>query len=376
MFVVLGNTPRDYAWGSHTAIAELLGRKPSGKPEAEYWLGTHPGSPSRIADPASQGGAATLSELTTLPFLLKVLAAEAPLSLQAHPNLAQAEEGFARENALGIPLDAPERNYRDPLPKPELIYALSSEFAALCGFRPVSETRRLLEALDRDPLVDDLLDRLVDNSSLPAVFAWLLGRSPEALALVERVTELAAHRPEPEYGVVVRLAADYPRDPGIVVALLLNYVVLSPGRVLYLPAGNIHMYLSGVGIELMAASDNVLRGGLTVKHVDVPELLRVLDFAPVPVPLLAPEVPAPGLRVFRPDVPYFELAVVQPEEEPVHFTPPGESILLCTEGTVAVTGSRSRHTLARGDSAWVTSDERTLLFEGTGTVFVATTNPG
>jgi mannose-6-phosphate isomerase len=376
MFVVLGNTPRDYAWGSHTAIAELLGRKPSGKPEAEYWLGTHPGSPSRIADPASQGGAATLSELTTLPFLLKVLAAEAPLSLQAHPNLAQAEEGFARDNALGIPLDAPERNYRDPLPKPELIYALSSEFAALCGFRPVSETRRLVETLDRDPLVDDLLDRLVDNSSLPAVFAWLLGRSPEALALVERVTELAAHRPEPEYGVVVRLAADYPRDPGIVVALLLNYVVLSPGQVLYLSAGNIHMYLSGVGIELMAASDNVLRGGLTVKHVDVPELLRVLDFAPVPVPLLAPEVPAPGLRVFRPDVPYFELAVVQPEEEPVRFTPPGESILLCTEGTVVVTGSRSRHTLARGESAWVTADEGTLLFEGTGTVFVATTDPG
>jgi len=375
MFVSLGNTPRDYAWGSRTAIAQLLAQEPSGGPEAEYWLGTHPGSPSRVLDPAAHGGADTLSELTTLPFLLKVLAADAPLSLQAHPNLAQARAGFARENALGIPLDAPERNYRDALPKPELIYALSEEFAALCGFRPVAETRQVLGALGDDPLVLELVDRLADDSSLREVFAWLLARSPEVSAVVERITELAVGRTEPEFAVVARLAADYPRDPGIVVALLLNYVVLKPGQVLYLPAGNIHMYLDGVGIELMAASDNVLRGGLTPKHVDVPELLRVLDFAPVPVPILAPERPEAGLQVFQPDVPYFELAVVQPQAGSVRFAPPGESILLCTDGALEVTGAVTKTRLARGGSAWVTADEGELLFTGTGTVFIATTNP-
>lgn len=374
MFVGLSNTPRDYAWGSTTAIAELLGRKPSGKPEAELWLGTHPGSPSHVIGAGTHGGAGTLSELTTLPFLLKVLAADAPLSLQAHPNLEQAEAGFARENALGIPLSAAERNYRDALPKPELIYALSSDFAALCGFRPVAATRELLAPLGFDPSVDGLLSRLTDDESLRSVFAWLLERSAEVLALVDRVSELARGRTEPEFVAVARLADRYPGDPGVVVALLLNYVVLEPGQVLYLPAGNIHMYLNGLGIELMAASDNVLRGGLTPKHVDVVELLRVLDFRPVPVPLLAPEVPAPGLQVFRPDVPYFELAVVSPVGEPVRFAPPGESILLCTAGTVSVTGLVSKFELHRGDAAYVTPDEGALGFEGTGTVFLATTN--
>jgi mannose-6-phosphate isomerase len=316
-----------------------------------------------------------LTELTTLPFLLKVLAADAPLSLQAHPNLEQAQQGFARENALGIPLDAPERNYRDELPKPELIYALSDEFAALCGFRPVAATRQLLARLDSDPAIAGLLARLADDSSLPSVFAWLLERSAEVDTLVERVTGFVATRQEPEFQAVARLARHYPGDPGIVIALLLNHVILEPGEALYLPAGNIHMYLDGLGIELMAASDNVLRGGLTPKHVDVAELLRVLDFSPVPVPRLVPEDAAPGLRIFRPDVPYFELAVIAPAGSAVRFAPPGESILLCTSGRFTVTGSRSGIELVRGASCWVTPDEGELRFDGQGTVFLATTNP-
>lgn len=374
MFVGLTNAPRDYAWGSKSAIADLLGYAPSGGPEAELWLGTHPGSPSRVLEPAGHGGSRALTELTTLPFLLKVLAADAPLSLQAHPNREQARDGFERENAAGIPLDAPDRNYRDALHKPELIYALSDEFAALCGFRPVAATRALLAALGGDPSLDELLSRLRDDDSIRAVFEWLLSGSRDVRTLVEAVVALCSGRAEPEFALVGGLASAYPGDPGIVISLLLNYVVLAPGQVLYLPAGNIHAYVRGVGIELMAASDNVLRGGLTPKHVDVAELLEVLDFTPLPLPFLAPEVPEPGLRVFSPDVPDFELAVVTPTGRPVEFTPVGECILLCTAGSVAAAGALSSTNLVRGGAVYGSADEGRLTFTGSGTVFVATRN--
>jgi mannose-6-phosphate isomerase len=374
MFVGITNTPRDYAWGSQSAIAQLLARKPSGGPEAEYWLGTHPGSPSILTGRSAVDAGSHLSDLTTLPFLLKVLAASSPLSLQAHPTTAQAEAGFARENEEGIALDAPNRNYRDAAHKPELIYALSAEFAALCGFRPVADTRTLLSALGPDALVADLVARLADDAALRPVFEWLITRSPGVPELIARVGELAAVRAEPEFTMVGDLAAAYPGDPGIVIALLLNRVVLQPGQVLYLPAGNIHAYLSGLGIELMAASDNVLRGGLTPKYVDVPELLSVLDFRPTPVPFLSPAHPTAGIEAFRPDVPDFELVVVQPEAAGARFTPPGESILLCTEGSVDVRGAVSETHLTRGESIYVTEDESELVFAGAGTIFIATTN--
>jgi mannose-6-phosphate isomerase len=374
MFVGLSNTPRDYAWGSTSAIAKQLGTVPSGRPEAEYWLGTHPGSPSVVRDPPSHGGAALLSDLTTLPFLLKVLAADAPLSLQVHPTTEQAREGFARENALRIPLDAPNRNYKDPFHKPELIVALSERFTALCGFRSVEATRELLAALGPDDEVDSFRERLTDDTSLRPVFEWLFSGSGGVASLIERIVELARQGTRPEFALVAALSAQYPGDPGIAIALLLNYVVLTPGEALYLPAGNIHMYLQGLGIELMAASDNVLRGGLTPKYVDVAELMTVVDFRSLPVPILVPDQPAPHLRIYRPDVPDFELAVVTPVAEPVEFEPAGESILLCTDGAVTVRGSLSRTPLRRGDSAWATADEGALEFSGEGTVFVASRN--
>jgi mannose-6-phosphate isomerase len=371
MFVGITNTPRDYAWGSRSALAELLGRPASGGPEAEYWLGTHPGSPSHVA--GSTDGA-RLSDTTTLPFLLKVLAAEAPLSLQAHPNSAQAKAGFERENALGIPLDSPSRNYKDPMHKPELIYALSTEFAALCGFREVAATHTLLRKLGPDALVGDLLDRLVDDASLRSVFEWLISRASGVDELIDRVVSLARHQPVAEFEMVGELSAAYPGDPGIVIALLLNRVELRPGQVLYLPAGNIHAYLRGVGVELMSASDNVLRGGLTPKHVDVDELLAVLDFRPTALPLLVPERPSGGVQIFRPDVPDFELAVITPAESSPRFEPPGEAILLSIDGECRVVGANSDHILARGESAYATADEGALTFTGSGTVFVATRN--
>ncbi|HEY4152487.1 MAG TPA: mannose-6-phosphate isomerase, class I, partial [Pseudolysinimonas sp.] len=286
MFVEITNTPRDYAWGSTTAIPELLGTAPTGRPQAELWLGAHPGSPARLV-----GAEGTLADVVhgRLPFLLKVLAAASPLSLQAHPTTAQAEAGFAAENAAGIPLSAPERNYKDASAKPEMIYALSDEFRALCGFRAVAETRTVLLPVSGDVRIAPLLDRLVDDTSIRAVFDWLITRGAGVDDVIAAVVEASAVDDDPSWDTVRRLADSFPGDPGIAISLLMHTVVLHPGEALYLPAGNIHAYLEGVGIELMSASDNVLRGGLTTKHVDVPELLKVLDFRPLPVPYLEPE---------------------------------------------------------------------------------------
>ncbi len=388
MLVPIGNTPRPYAWGSTTAIAGLLGRAPSGQPEAELWLGAHAGSPSVILDPSLTGGATDLAAwiaadpATTLgrfapggrlPFLLKVLAAASPLSLQAHPTPVQAAAGFARENAAGLPLNAPDRNYRDAFAKPELIYALSETFDALCGFRPVDEVHAIVGALadaagdHREPL-DDLLRSL--DSGVRATVEWLLSGGdgvPELVSLVTRLAGAAGGR-ELEFGTVRSLAAEYPGDPGIVISLLLNRVRLHAGEALYLPAGNIHAYLGGLGIELMTASDNVLRGGLTPKHIDVPELLSVLDFRTMPVPYLRPSSPESNVELFRPDVPDFVLVRVDGDAT---WSLDGPAIVLCTAGAFTVNGTAC----ARGDSLYVTPDEGTLRFAGAGQLFLATPAP-
>ena len=376
MFVEITNAPRDYAWGSSTAIPELLGSPRTGRPQAELWLGAHPGSPARLV-----GRNGTLADVVQgrLPFLLKVLAAASPLSLQAHPTPAQAEAGFANENAAGIPLDSPERNYRDAFHKPEVIYALSDPFRALCGFRPVSETRHLLLPVSSDTRIAPLLDRLVDDSSLRPVFEWLITRGAgvdELIAAVvekavEKAVEASALDDDASWDTVRRLADAFPGDPGIAISLLMHTAVLSPGQVLYLPAGNIHAYLEGLGIELMAASDNVLRGGLTSKHVDVPELLKVLDFRPLPVPYLEPERPQPGVAVFRPDVPDFVLTVVSPDAAAAGVTVPltGPAIVLCTSGETSLNG----HELERGRSFYI-ADEPALAISGDGMLFIASTD--
>jgi mannose-6-phosphate isomerase len=415
LFVGITNTPRDYAWGSRTAIAELLGTEQSGGPEAELWLGAHAGSPSRILDPSSVGGATTLAEWIAadpatalgplaaglrdgdepyLPFLLKILAAASPLSLQAHPTIERARRGFAREDEAGVPGDAAHRNYKDALHKPELIYALSERFDALCGFRDVGEVRAVLTALaDRDERTEgarrDLFDRLLTAlasegndggaGGLRAAFEWLSAGGDDVAALVERVIPAASAVAaeggfERELGVVARLAETYPGDPGIVTSLLLNSVSLRRGEALYLPAGNIHAYLEGLGVELMAASDNVLRGGLTPKHVDVAELLEVLEFTPLPVPFLAPENPQPGVEVFRPDVPDFLLVRVALDGSGRTASVPisGPAIAISTAGRMTVAGSASEAGVARGESVYVTPDEGALTISGEGELFLAT----
>jgi mannose-6-phosphate isomerase len=424
MFVRIGNTPRDYAWGSTSAIAELLGTEPSGKPEAELWLGAHAGSPSTILDPGAVGGAHDLAEWierdpvaalgvnvnakatageagsARLPFLLKVLAAAGPLSLQAHPSPAQARAGFDRENAEGIPLVSPNRNFKDPLHKPELIYALSPTFEALCGFRAVTESLAVFDALvaaagdasdvssDAQAALAGFRDRLASgagdsansaDSSEPVLrgaVAWLLAGGEDVDALVAAVVRTAAELALEPVGA---LAEAYPGDPGVVLSLLLNHVTLRRGEALYLPAGNIHAYLSGLGIELMAASDNVLRGGLTPKHIDVPELLAVLDFSPIAEPRLAAETAALGVEVFRPDVPDFALVHIElgADVAEAKVPLPGPAIILCIDGLVEVIGAGADPAVAvlrKGESVYVTPDEVSLRFTGTGSVFLATSN--
>ncbi|MCI0158222.1 mannose-6-phosphate isomerase, class I [Leifsonia shinshuensis] len=384
MFVRIGNTPRDYAWGSTTAIAGLLGTTPSGAPEAELWLGAHPGSPSRILDSTQTDGATDLAAWQEaagrLPYLLKVLAAASPLSLQAHPSSAQARAGFQRENAEGLAPDSPERNYKDPFHKPEMIFALSDPFDALCGFREPADSRAALERLaGDDPAVAAFAATLVGPPAevLRGATEWLLGGAPEVAEVVDAVVAAAREADGVDADTVRMLAAAFPGDPGIVLALLLNRVALRPGDALYLPAGNIHAYLRGLGIELMAASDNVLRGGLTPKRIDVPELVRILDFAPFAVTPMVRERPAPGVEEFVPDVPDFRLTRIEVggDVPSASVGLPGTAIVLCTAGDLEVEGATEALRLTRGEAAVVTEDElRLSVVGGAGTLFLATPN--
>jgi mannose-6-phosphate isomerase len=247
-----------YAWGDLTFIPELLHTTADGRPWAELWLGTHPNGPATI-------GTRPLSDLTgELPYLLKVLAAARPLSLQAHPTREQAIDGHAR----GV--------YPDDRAKPELLCALT-RFDALCGIRPIAATLTLLGALGAEPLAAAIRSEGM-GAVIHGLYRGHIDPGPTVIACAR------SQRPEAE--LVTRLAAEYPDDPSVVVTLLLNRVTLRPGEAIHLTAGNLHAYLSGAGIELMGASDNVVRGGLTEKHVDVDELLRILDTTPLAEPVM------------------------------------------------------------------------------------------
>ncbi|MCK8608675.1 mannose-6-phosphate isomerase, class I [Agromyces sp. C10] len=409
MFVAIRNTPRDYAWGSHTAIAEFRGTEPSGGPEAELWLGAHAGSPAEVVDAASVG-AADLAELIAanptaalgpalaregarLPFLLKVLAAARPLSLQAHPTPERARAGFAEEEAEGVPIDAFDRNYRDPFHKPELIVAVSDAFEALSGFRPLDEVRGVMEVLraadaaseEPQPGALDLLDaRLATDDPLRETVGWLLqdgrgGDTGEAAWVVERVTALAASDAAlsspyaASFRTVSDLADEYPGDPGIVISLLLNRVTLRRGEALFLAAGNIHAYLSGLAVELMAASDNVLRGGLTPKHIDIPELLDVLDFRAIEPPRLQPLEVAPGVVEYRPPVPDFTLYRVEPAATPARLALAGPAIVLAEGGDVEVSAASGATRVPRGEAVFGSPDEGVLTVAPEAVAWVATT---
>ncbi|MER8048172.1 mannose-6-phosphate isomerase, class I [Streptomyces sp. NPDC094032] len=377
----LANTVRPYAWGSTTAIPELLGTVPTGEPQAELWMGAHPGAPSRTgrgplnevvaADPVRELGPATVEKFgPRLPFLFKILAAGAPLSLQVHPDLAQAREGFAAEEAAGIPLDAPHRNYKDANHKPELICALTP-FHGLCGFRDPVEAADTIAALGVDSLKPyvDLLQAHPVEAALREVLTALLTADREEMAHTVAEAAAAATRLGGAHAPYAQIAHHYPNDPGVIAAMLLNPVTLQPGEALFLGAGVPHAYLDGLGVEIMANSDNVLRCGLTPKHVDVPELLRVVRFEPMDPGILRPEASPAGEEVYDTPIDEFRLSRFVRAEgaAPTALTAATPQILLATAGRPVVAGTA----LAPGESVFVPAGETTEL-SGTGTVFRAT----
>jgi mannose-6-phosphate isomerase len=367
---LLMNTVRHYPWGSRTVIPELLGEQsPADRPYAELWMGAHPDAPSVLSDgtpldkaietaPAALLGADVQERFgARLPFLMKVLAAEQPLSLQAHPTNEQARAGFAAEEAAGVPHDEPTRTFKDPFHKPELLLALTT-FEALCGFRPVEESLHCLAKLQVPELKPTIA--ALARGGLRAAIPQLIALSPDHRELLVSAVAtaaarfVAAHDPEfiNTYRWAASLAETYPGDPGVVISLMCNHLRLAPGEAVFLPAGNLHAYLSGAGVEVMASSDNVLRGGLTAKYVDLAALIEVLDFTDGRVPILHPVLGPGGLRYPVP-VDDFDLTRIQLDGQSGSLTTRGPQLLLCTEGTAVLTSPDGEVTVQQGGSAFV-----------------------
>jgi mannose-6-phosphate isomerase len=393
---LLKNTIQEYAWGSRTAIPELLGRPvPAEKPQAELWMGAHPKAPSQVLSdgiwrslpeviqesPAETLGQEVAARFSNkLPFLFKVLAAARPLSIQAHPNKEQAEQGFARENELGVLLDAPRRNYRDDNHKPEIICALTP-FFALNGFRKLEEALRLLEKIRVSGLAEivSFLRSHPNRDGLKKFFNHLMTMDRgKQRKIVEQAVNSAEQQTneEPVWTWMIKLNEEYPGDMGVLSPLFLNLVRLKPQQAMYLPAGELHGYLEGVGIELMANSDNVLRGGLTPKHIDVQELLTVLNFTDGDLNILGPENLAFGEAIYSTEAEEFALSVMRLNKGAPFSSPRNRSveIMICTEGEVSVTdlsaGDITR--LTRGMSIIVPAAVEQYRIEGEATLYKAT----
>lgn len=390
-----------YAWGDPDLIPSLLGIAPSGEPQAEMWMGAHPGAPSRLEtsglvlgravaqDPVAMLGASATNDsrvgASEFPFLCKFLAAAEPLSIQVHPNQNEARAGFAREEGQGIRLDDPSRTYRDPRHKPELVVALQP-FAALCGFRPVEESLRILGTLPlaelSRPGFDLLLGHLSEEGSdqriLTSTVHWLLSLPPTSIApMVKALLELGPKELPEQLSWFASAAGYYPDDAGVLVGLLLNHVVLQPGQGIFLPAGNVHSYLSGLAIETMANSDNVVRCGLTKKNVAIQELLAIADFSPIDVP-----VQTPSARFHHYDTPGSEFSLrryalgdsVDPEAGSVPCEVAGPEIVVVTEGKASIGGRDTTLVLEQGEVGFVSADEGSYQLSGDGLVWRVTVN--
>ncbi len=359
---------RDYAWGSRSVIAGIQGRPtPSDGPEAELWLGAHPGAPAMLpsgplpealtADPAGLLGPAVVEEFgVRLPYLLKLLAAAEPLSIQAHPDPVRARARYHE----GHP------SYTDPYHKPELLVAVD-DFEALCGFRDPARSADELDGFGLDalqPVVEALRTGTVEQRLRGAVellMSWPRSERTELVAAVAAADPFAA-----------RLAGHHPGDVGVVVALLLNRVRLAADEAVWMPAGNLHAYLRGTGIEIMAASDNVLRGGLTPKPMDVPELLRVLRFEVLADPVVRPVPAGPGVLTWPTPVREFALVKATVAGTEVQLPGSGPRILFCVRGRIEVDGLR----LGGGAAAFVPAAEPAVRCTGEGVVFQAGTPTG
>lgn len=382
-FYRLSGQIKNYPWGSTTALAKLQKRQPSGVPEAEIWWGTHPGGMAMIQADYQR----PLSDLVQLPYLVKLLAATKPLSLQAHPTMPQAEAGYHDENKAGLPLDDPRRNFKDTNHKPEMLVALT-DFTALHGFRQPAHAAETFSHLTQ------LMSEYSDNTELQAdmeiitqqlvagqfrdAFLRLVDRSSPWAQWCQEVMSAIAHATtlrsqDHHVDRAHRLAADYPGDQGVLATVMLNEVKLAPGQALFVPDGTIHAYQHGLGLEVMAASDNVLRGGMTKKNVDVAELANVVRFESGPEPALEPVSSVDGVTEFRPPINDFRLTRWDiPEGETQTFSAEHPMIIVATAGTLKFRGQGCRLQIRAGFGAFVLPGHKIKVTAKTDATFFGT----
>lgn len=390
----LRNSIQDYAWGSTNFIPDLLGyENPEMRPQAELWMGAHPKAPSSLV---VNGKERALDELIRerpvevlgeetaarfgprLPFLFKVLSAAQPLSIQAHPDAEQAREGFEAENGRGIPLDASYRNYRDASHKPEVICALTP-FWAMCSFRQASELASEVHSLSAAKRFYGYAGAAVsdtDPGTLQRVFRQLISLDRDEMRLlIHEVVSIVSHRSEERYRWVGRLAEQFPDDFGTLCPLLLNVVRLEPGEALFLGSGELHAYLLGSGIELMANSDNVLRGGLTGKHVDISELLSVLRFKGHRLDVMKGIESGPGVARYPAPVSEFMLdrVLLEPGATLAEDVISGVEIGVCTAGSASLFWQPGRESMkvGKGDSWIVLADTSSYSIIGEAEIYRA-----
>ncbi|MEJ4044039.1 mannose-6-phosphate isomerase [Erwinia sp. SLM-02] len=378
------NSLQNYAWGSKTALTELYGiENPSQQPMAELWMGAHPKSSSQVivegapqslreviaADKTALLGEAVAKRFNELPFLFKVLCADQPLSIQVHPSKSAAIEGFARENAAGIPIDAANRNYKDDNHKPELVYALTP-FQAINGFRPLPEIASLLlPVAAAHPAIEKFIQS-PNAANLSELFASLLSMDGDvkAHALAVLREQLTADAGEP-WQTISSIAEVYPDDSGLFSPLLLNVIELQPGEAMFLFAETPHAYLNGVALEIMANSDNVLRAGLTPKYIDIPELLANLKFVEKPAnTLLTVPVQQGNTQTFPIPVEDFAFAIHTLTAEPLSVEQQSAAIIFCIEGEAELASGEQQLTLKPGESAFVAASESPVTLSGSGRV--------
>jgi mannose-6-phosphate isomerase len=393
-FYKLQNQVKHYDWGSPADIPRLMGVAADGEPWAELWMGSHSGAPSMVdfgsretslgdliaSEPEHFIGEETTRRFGALPFLFKLLAVEKTLSIQAHPTLAQAREGFERENSAGLAIDSPNRNYKDPNHKPEIICAITP-FTGLCGFRPIDEIRGLLTVfLDSAPSVlRDGFAPLIQTLSNPepsvALRDFLVGLLNLSQAAREALTKyiLSLQEPSLELELMQGMARQYPGDPAVIAPLYLNIFRLEPGEAVFLKPGILHAYVHGFGVELMANSDNVLRGGLTPKHIDVTELVNTLDFKPYKPQVIAPNASCFSYPASCEDFLLTRISsgAVEPWPLAANSSP---SICVVTEGELVITARDRETVIKRGESIFVPpvkNDENPFSLKGDFTLFVA-----
>ena len=366
----ISGSTKNYDWGSKDLVRDFFGLPESSEPIAEIWFGTHPlGESKSLAENHS------LSESLgkRLRFLVKILSAKQSLSIQVHPNSDQAKAGFDLEQSQAIPISDPKRNYKDSSHKPEALIALTS-FRALCGFRPRKEQITVFTEFGKSkPEFATLANKLLADASLAKIFESLIENSELAKRFTEAVPSSQSNPvAKKARELVATLLKQFPDDTGALVALMLNEVALEPGEAIYLPAGNVHAYLSGLGLEVMAASDNVLRAGLTSKHVDIAEVLEIADFSELVEPRLRPKKLAEGLIEYPVDCSEFRIyrAEVSGKNLLADLDLPASAMLICISGEVAVSTSLDEREVLTKSEVVLVSGAKKLSLSGSGTVFV------